>query len=146
MTNFVLAVVVVASIPNPAFTPGAVRPLSKTTICAINWGRDQRHVSDAKKKQVAEWYGLAWADRSQVEFDHRIPRALGGDDLAANLWPEPLWEAKHLKDPLEVKLWKMVCNGSVGLVEAQTAFLKDWRVAYRKYVGAMPPRFQGATP
>lgn len=114
--------------------------MTKDQVChpPVHWGLDKRHITEKMKKQVAAAYGVPWATRSRYEFDHRVPRALSGDDKFENLWPEPLWEAKHLKDPLEVKLWRMVCAGEIELKAAQAAFLADWRVSYRRFVGELP--------
>ena len=39
-------------------TPGAVREeLTQDKICSIQWGKDERHVTDAMKRQVFADYG-----------------------------------------------------------------------------------------
>lgn len=122
-------------LPNPALTPGATRDLSLQTICTTRWGLDRRAVTVRMKKHVAKAYGLPWSQRGTVEFDHLIPRSLGGADTVANLWAEPLWEARHVKDPLEVKLWRMTCAGKITLTEAQHAIATDWTAALKTYGG-----------
>jgi hypothetical protein len=76
---------------------------------------------------------------SCYEEDHLISLEIGGDPRSPdNLWPEPWfgpWNA-HIKDVLENKLHKMVCDGSIGLREAQTAIATDWVAAFKTYVGA----------
>src|SRR5437879_45129 len=74
--------------PDLTLTPGAVRPLSKATICKIKWGKDARHVTDTMKKQVFAAYGIPWAQHTMYEVDHLIARELGGADDTKNLWPE----------------------------------------------------------
>lgn len=133
MTNMLLAAVVVASLPNPALTPGAGRPMSKATLCSVHWGTDRRHVTTAMKKQVAAAYGLPWADRGKVEFDHLIPRELGGSDSTLNLWPQP-WVFAHRKDRVENRLHVLVCLGRLPLAQAQAEIVADWPAAYRRYV------------
>jgi hypothetical protein len=79
------------------------------------------------------------------EEDHLISLELGGNPRSPdNLWPEPwfgTWNA-GVKDRLEGKLNRMVCNGEITLGEAQQAIAKDWIVAYKKYVGEQPPENQ----
>jgi hypothetical protein len=86
--------------PNLNETPGLVRPLSRVAVCSTKWGLDRRHVTDAMKKRVAYAYGVRWADRGRYEFDHLVPRELGGADDERNLWPQPLAEAR-VKDQEE---------------------------------------------
>jgi hypothetical protein len=70
------------------------------------------------------------------EEDHLIPLELGGNPSSpANLWPEPrfgVWNA-GVKDLLERKLHKMVCDGQISLRDAQNAIATDWIVAYKQY-------------
>ena len=134
---FFLTQLVLATVPNPARTPGVVRPLTVQQICATRWGVDRRHVSVAMKKQVAVWYGLPWAERHRVEFDHLVPRSLAGADDVRNLFPQA-WPAAREKDRLEVRLGRLVCAGQLSLTEAQAAIRTDWRAAARRY--AKPPR------
>ncbi len=120
------------AMPNIILTPGVVRPLALETICATKWGKDHRHVTNAMKRHVAEAYGILWADHGLYEFDHLVPRSLGGADDILNLWPEP-WADAHRKDALEVRLSKRVCAGTVPIHEAQQAIRKDWQAADLKY-------------
>jgi hypothetical protein len=39
------------------------------------------------KKQVAGWYHVSWSKRANYEFDHLVPRELGGADDVRNIWP-----------------------------------------------------------
>lgn len=118
-------------------TPGVTRDLSTRTVCRTAWGRDRRHVTTAMKRHVAEAYGVRWEDHAKYEFDHLIPRSLGGADDEANLWPQPwdgTWGARK-KDRLEVALGREVCVGRMTLAFAQDAIRSDWVAAYRLYVG-----------
>jgi len=46
------------NIPDLSKTPGAVRAgLTKQKICPIKWGKDERHLTAAMKRQVFESYG-----------------------------------------------------------------------------------------
>lgn len=118
---------------NSVMTPGATRALSEREICATQWGKDRRHVTEAMKKEVARRYGVAWSDRVRYEFDHLIPRELGGADDVANLWPQE-WAEARLKDRLENRLHVLVCRGELSLAEAQDEIRRDWRAAYQKRV------------
>lgn len=119
--------------PDRHLTPGAVRELSLKTVCETRWGVDRRFITETMKRHVAAAYGVPWARRGRYEFDHLVPRSLGGDDVESNLWPEPLGEARHLKDPLEVRVGKLVCAGEVTLSEAQAAFQGDWVAAGKRW-------------
>lgn len=113
------------AVPNPKLTPGVTRPLTLQQVCSTKWGKDKRFVSDAMKLHVATAYGIKWEDRDQYEFDHLIPRSLAGADNILNLWPQPLAEAKQIKDPLEVRLGKQVCRGELTLAAAQQQ-MRQW--------------------
>lgn len=112
------------SLPNAHVTPGEVRPLTVAVVCATKWGLDRRHVTTAMKRHVANEYGVPWEDRWLYEFDHLIPRELGGADTEANLWPQPLPEAR-MKDREENSLHRTVCNGGMALAAAQ-AHMRQW--------------------
>src|SRR4029077_8713290 len=84
-------------IPDLTKTPGAVRKgLNKQKICAIKWGKDERHVTAAMKQQAFDNYGYSaynaprWvpAGLRTCEIDHLISRELGGADEISNLWPQ----------------------------------------------------------
>jgi len=98
--------------------PGAVRPLTAAQVCATRWGTDRRQVTEAMKREVAKRDGVRWADRARYEFDHLVPRELGGADTVDNLWPQPLAEAT-VKDRLENRLHRLVCTGQISLADAQ---------------------------
>jgi len=129
-------------------TPGVARSgLTKAKICATKWGKDERHVTAAMKKQVFALYGysgyddphcVADAHGKTCEIDHLISRELGGADDVKNLWPQAYgtspWNA-HLKDKLENRLHKEMCNGHITLKQARDILVNDWREAYRTYYG-----------
>ncbi len=135
-------------IPELTKTPGVARKgLTKAKICDIKWGKDERHVTAAMKRQVFEAYGysgngdakcLVDAHGRHCEIDHLISRELGGADDVKNLWPQAYgsspWNA-GLKDKLENRLHKEMCAGKITLKQAQDMLVNDWRVAYRKYYG-----------
>lgn len=136
------------TLPDDDVTPGKVRALSHKTICETKWGRDQRSVTAAMKRQVFANYNLKGnADASQgcrkqkngrrYEVDHRVPRCAGGADAVSNLWPQCYsgrWNAT-LKDRLEVRVCKDICSGDLTPEEAHEIFLGDWHEGYRRYFG-----------
>jgi hypothetical protein len=131
---------VVLTIPDPSQTPGLARYLSREQVCAIAWGRDQRHVTLAMKRAVFRRQGIPWSTRGEYEVDHLIPRSQGGADDLRNLWAQPGPGRKkgtpaQLKDRLEVLMDRLVCAPEpiVTLQQAQEMFRRDWRVGYRQY-------------
>lgn len=127
---------VAATLPNPLVTPGVVRPLSLQAVCHTQWGKDRRHVTVAMKRQVAVLYGVKWEDRHLYEFDHLVPRELGGADNVLNLWPE-VWVEAHRKDRLENRLKRLVCSGQMSLKVAQESIRTNW-VETSERLGVMP--------
>ena len=138
-----------ADIQDGTKTPGAVREeLTQDKICTIKWGLDERHVTDAMKRQVFADYGYTGYDDPKCiadthgktcEIDHLISRELGGADDVKNLWPESYggspWNA-HLKDKLENRLHAEMCKKhTITLQEARDMIVNDWRVVYKKYYG-----------
>jgi len=135
-------------LPDLTKSPGVVRTgLTEAKICSIKWGRDERHVTEAMKKEVFALYGYTGYDDPRCvpdahgktcEIDHLISRELGGADVVKNLWPEAYgsmpWNA-HLKDKLENRLHKEVCAGHITLKKARDMISYDWRVAYKRYYG-----------
>ncbi|MBD9354823.1 HNH endonuclease signature motif containing protein [Methylomonas albis] len=144
-----ISIAVTDDIPDLSKTPGVARPgLTKTKICSIKWGADERHVTPNMKKQVFANYGysgyddphcIADAHNKTCEIDHLISRELGGADDVSNLWPQAYggtpWNA-HLKDRLENRLNKEVCQGRLSLKNAQQLLVNDWRIAYQKCFGS----------
>jgi hypothetical protein len=54
-----LAILIVGPVvPNPALTPGVVRPISRTALCRTRWGKDARHVTLAMRRQVFAAYRI----------------------------------------------------------------------------------------
>jgi hypothetical protein len=139
-----------ALLPDPAVTKGAVRLSSKTTVCSIKWGLDERHVTQQMKDEAYAQYGNAPGQGVCVfkthpgakgqpvsqgcEVDHLISRELGGADTLENHWPQPYTQhpGAHEKDWLENELHKEVCHGDITLAEAQKQIKTDWYAAYLK--------------
>jgi len=74
---------------------------------------------------------------SSFEEDHLISLEIGGNPTSEqNLWPQH-WSAPfgaHQKDQLENKLHRLVCSGTITLVEAQQSIASNWIAAYQKYI------------
>ena len=89
-----------------------------------------------KKKQIAT-YGYSDIDPRHYEEDHLIPLSIGGNPSdPLNLWPQPRiseWNAEK-KDILELKLYKLVCDGTVSLDEARREISSNWIETYKLYV------------
>ena len=123
--------------PDPKLTPGAVFEVSTAEVCRRGYARSVRHVDGKTKAMVYREYGIRRHEGSAYEIDHLISLELGGSNDIRNLWPESFdtqsWNA-HVKDKLEDRLHKLVCDGTLSLREAQAAIASDWTAAYRKYV------------
>jgi hypothetical protein len=71
-----------------------------------------------------------------------IPLELGGSNSMRNLWPEAyglVWGA-HVKDQLENRLHKSVCEGSLPLETAQHWIAEDWIATYQRVFHTEMPR------
>lgn len=137
---------VAGDLPDARMTPGATNPNVtqadiQETICVRGYTKTIRppayYTNRLKKKQMAQ-YGYSDRNPKHYEEDHLIPLEIGGNPTdKANLWPEPRrtqWSAK-MKDKLENKLHRMVCNGRLPLIKAQQAIASNWIDAYHLYVG-----------
>jgi hypothetical protein len=75
-------------------------------------------------------YGVE--DPRLYELDHAVPLSIGGAPAdPRNLFPEP-WIGPNnarLKDRVEWKLHRLVCQGRLPLAEAQARISADWRTA-----------------
>ncbi len=116
--SWLLLALLTAHGPNPALTPGLVRPVTRAYLCGVKWGHDRRFVTVAMKRQVFAAYGIPWAQHAQYEVDHLEPRSLGGADDVANLWPQR-WAEAYRKDQRERALYRAMCAGTVTLDAAQ---------------------------
>jgi hypothetical protein len=121
--------------PNPSLTPGATVLISRGEVCresAVN----NKVVPVALQRKVFEEYGIAGADPRAYEVDYLVTPALGGADDIHNLWPHSysatIWSAQ-VKDELEDRLRKMVCDGQLDLATAQRDIAVNWIEAYKKY-------------
>jgi hypothetical protein len=133
--------------PDPSLTPGQSFPgVTAAQICEPGYSSSVRHVTAAVRRQAFANYGLSgnhtgYCSAEQgCELDHLVSLELGGSNDVSNLWPEPYdgpWNA-HIKDKLENRLHKLVCDGSISLPEAQRLEATDWIAAYKRFVGGDP--------
>ena len=128
--------------PNHAVTPGAVRAVELSELCAMPDDDLDPTVAPEKQRTVFATYGLNAAQAKGYQVDYLINPQLGGNDDLENLWPEPyhatVWNASA-KDALEARLHGMVCSGSMSLDEAQQELSTDWIATYKKVFHADRP-------
>src|SRR6266581_4870045 len=128
----------VPSEPDPQLTPGEVVSSDRDIACA--WGRSPRLYDTDKAAYIAleravfAAYGLAYNRRGECEFDHLVPRCIGGADTARNLWPQHCdrWSPGHLhclagpaadKDVDEIRICRAVCrDGTMSIADGQRFF------------------------
>ncbi|MGZ5543765.1 MAG: hypothetical protein ACXWIU_03745 [Limisphaerales bacterium] len=115
--------------PDPNLTPGELCTPSNPDFTEYRYPAHiaycKRNVTEAMKQKIAEAYGGIPRDQwSNYEFDHLIPLNAGGDSSIANLWPQPIAEAKE-KDKVEQQTYNGLNNGK--LTQAQAVqMIWDW--------------------
>ena len=125
--------------PDPKLTPGVVNPAAtKEMICVSGYTSQPgvRNVPDSLKKQVFAAYHID-SSTDKFEIDHLISLELGGANDIKNLWPQSYTTTPYnarIKDALENRLHKLICDGKVDMKTAQQEIAKDWVAAYKKYV------------
>jgi len=134
-------------LPDPVRTQGAINPdvtqeNINENICVPGWTKTIRppvtYTNKLKKQQITE-YGYTDTNPSSYEEDHLISLQLGGHPRdPENLWPQPYDGScnARVKDVLETKLKRLVCDGEVSLLEAQQAIASNWIKAYKQFVNA----------
>jgi hypothetical protein len=127
-------------LPDRRCSPGAYyRNLTRTVLCSPTFRTSEiRHVPQSEKAAVEREYGMEVRPYGRaLEIDHIVSLELGGSNAIANLFPESgsgVWNY-HLKDKLENRLHKMVCESEIGLRAAQIAIARNWRALYTKVYG-----------
>lgn len=103
----------IAGATNPAVTQGTIN----ATICVPGWTSTVRpSASYTNRLKLAQ---VGPANLAAYEEDHLIPLELGGAPRSTrNLWAEP-WPQAHRSDPVENRLHKLVCAGSITLREGR---------------------------
>lgn len=122
------------ALPDRALTPGETVSVSRGHLCALGYSKAVRHVTPAMKRQACALYGAAACPGPRWELDHLISLELGGANSIANLWPQPIAEARK-KDVLENFLHRAVCTGAIDLKDAQHDIATNWPAAYRRMQG-----------
>ncbi len=124
-------------LPDPIHTPGAVDPAVtqdniQQTICVPGYTKTVRppaSYTNRIKRELLDTYYKGQGDMRSVELDHLIPLNAGGHPTAVeNLWPQSYdgeYDASY-KDRCEAATGMAICQGNVGLVEAQKGFAADW--------------------
>jgi hypothetical protein len=140
-------------LPDPHCTPGGIDPAVtqadiQASICASGYTERMRppesQTEAFKFDRAYPAYGIPSGDES--ELDHLVPLELGGDNDAANLWPE-VGSLPNPKDAVENALNKAVCGGRVSLARAQRAIARNWVTAESRLgLGAAPPAPASAKP
>jgi hypothetical protein len=123
--------------PDPALTPGATDPdATKESLC----GQDFKEVNFAPNNLRSEVFARYGVDQRHYpcpcELDHFIPLELGGSETLENLWPQPYHAEDYnarMKDYVERRLHKEVCEDDITLQRAQEIIRTDWVKCYTTY-------------
>ncbi|MQA29286.1 MAG: hypothetical protein GEU82_05515 [Luteitalea sp.] len=127
-------------LPRADLTPGMARPVNLTDICGTG-GRPQL-IPVSLHERVFESYGADFRRSAEYELDYLITPALGGTPDARNLWPQPFtgtaWNA-YVKDELELRLHRLVCDGALDVGTAQLELASNWIAAYKRHFNTERP-------
>jgi len=129
--------------PDRRCSPGAYYGgLTKTVLCSSSFHTSSiRNVSDATRHAVEAEYGMVPRSYgSTLEIDHIVSLELGGSNDPANLFPEraDAHPGYRLKDRLENAAHAWVCQGKLGLRDAQRKIAADWEALYKLVFGTAP--------
>ncbi len=130
------------AVPRRGLTPGATSPVTVHDVCPVERRAPVPEVPASVKQQVFAAYGITNPSPDAYEVDFLITPELGGSTSIRNLWPEPYFETRwnaHVKDALEDRLHRLVCNGDLDLATAQREISEDWISAYKKYFNTKHP-------
>ena len=134
LTNQNLGTVV--PVPRRDLTPGVAEPVALEQVCSLSRAGRTAPVPVVVHRSVFERYGADYGRAAEYELDYLITPELGGVPDARNLWPQPFagtpWNA-YVKDELERLLHRRVCEGALGLAEAQREMAGDWISAYKRH-------------
>ncbi|MED5618897.1 hypothetical protein [Ideonella sp. BN130291] len=128
------------SVPDEALNPDVTPQTLERTICVpayANQAQASATWREALKLQMMQRSGIEATMSPYYELDQVVPVELGGHPThTVNLKLQEMegeYGAKR-KNVLERRLRLMVCDGKIGLREAQAEIYKDWQGAYRRYV------------
>jgi hypothetical protein len=122
--------------PDATLTPGVTVEVTREELCVRGYAGKSRNVTQSMKDKAYELYGIKHHKPGEYEIDHLISLELGGANDIKNLWPQPYhgeWNA-HMKDKLENRMHKLVCEGQITMKQAQEEISQDWVEAYEKYI------------
>jgi hypothetical protein len=111
-------------------------------LCSSSGDEVMRAVSSSMQQQVLHAYGIRNLPANAFEVDYLITPGLGGAEDLRNLWPEPRFNTtwnSYVKDQLEDRLHRMVCERKIPLSEAQRDIATNWIAAYKKYFRTEEP-------
>ena len=127
-----------ALLPDRSITPGRWYPdVTTAEICDLHYVLGIRQPRFNAKVEAFANYGVSIHDRDIYRVDALVPISLGGNNEAANLWPQPIREryGAVAKDRLERQLRGLVCSHDLSLRVAQKAIATNWWKASRTYMG-----------
>lgn len=128
------------ALPDPTCTPGGVMTTDLNIICHQST-KDRRNVPTSLKRQVFVDYGFHYPQpRGTFECDHKVPLCAGGSNDITNLWPQAAAAPTlfHVKDKLEDRMCRDICDGKRTAADVQNAFMTDWVSAYKREFGEVP--------
>lgn len=141
------------SMPNKKITPGVVNTKIEANLsgksyaldgveynmCAPDFKTPPFRVatkSEKIKTAVCKAYGIdSGCPGKDWELDDIIPVELGGMNVQANLWPQPIVEARIKDHKVEDALGGprgLVCKGKISLEDARTCVLTNWQSCIAK--------------
>lgn len=127
-------------LPDTSLTPGIVnKDSTDDKLCTVGYTGTIRNVPESIKKKVFAEYNIN-SKSGKFEIDHLISLEIGGSNDIKNLWPESYTTKPfnaHIKDKLENKLHKMICNKTISKEEAQKEISEDWILTYCTYYDDM---------
>ena len=132
--------------PNEVLTPGLADTDSYKDLTIEYNGKSYsqffRQVSSATKRQVEKNYPDNCSKSRQ--YDHFIPKALGGSDSPGNLWCQPkvnMWNGENWgymrKDAVEKIVIERMKGKKMTPLEAQKCLSEDWIRCWKKYAKPM---------
>ena len=129
----------VPGVLNPDVTQATIG----STICVHGWTATVRpKVSYTNALKLKD---LPPNDKNMAnyELDHLVSIEDGGAPAdPRNLWTQTYNDpyGARVKDVLETKVSRMVCNGQLTLDQARAALSPNWMLGYQTYVGDLPGR------
>jgi hypothetical protein len=130
--------------PIKDLTTGDILTSDIETICVSNYSKTVRDVSGSTKKKVYDLYKVPANERGTYKgqliskIDHLVPLAIGGSNDISNLWSHYYYPEDGygvvMKNRIENKLHRLVCEGKLDIKEAQNCIASDWQMCYDRFV------------